>query len=52
MNKPTIAIGCIVQWYEVEMFTEYLASVINSINYYFQWIIKVIYTLFMEKRKL
>ena len=33
MNKPTIAIGCIVQWYEVEMFTEYLESVINSINY-------------------
>ena len=26
MNKPTIAIGCIVQWYEVEMFTEYLES--------------------------
>lgn len=33
MNKPKIAIGCIVQWYEAEMYIEYLHSVINSINY-------------------
>ena len=42
MNKPTIAIGCIVQWYEVEMFTEYLESVINSINYCMFKILKTI----------
>ena len=28
-----IAIGCIVQWYEVEMYEEYLDSVINAINF-------------------
>ena len=33
MNKPKIAIGCIVQWYEAEMYKEYLLSVINAIEY-------------------
>ena len=33
MNKPKIAIGCIVQWYEVEMYQEYLQSIINAIKY-------------------
>jgi hypothetical protein len=33
MSKPKIAIGCIVQWYEVEMYSEYLQSVINAIKY-------------------
>ena len=28
-----IAIGCIVQWYEVEMYEEYLDSVINAIKF-------------------
>ena len=30
MNKPKIAIGCIVQWYEVEMYQEYLQSIITT----------------------
>ena len=34
MKKTKIAIGCIVQWYEVEMHTEYVQSVINAIDYY------------------
>ena len=33
MNKPKIAIGCIVQWYEAEMYKEYLLSVINAVKY-------------------
>lgn len=33
MSKPKIAIGCIVQWYEAEMYQEYLQSVINAIKY-------------------
>ena len=33
MSKPKIAIGCIVQWYEAEMYMEYLQSTINAIKY-------------------
>ena len=33
MSKPKIAIGCIVQWYEVEMYMEYLQSTVNAIKY-------------------
>ena len=33
MHKPKIAIGCIVQWYEVEMYMEYLQSVVNAVKY-------------------
>ena len=33
MSKPKIAIGCIVQWYEVEMYMEYLQSIVNAIKY-------------------
>ena len=28
-----IAIGCIIQWYEVEMYENYIDSVINAIDY-------------------
>ena len=33
MSKPRIAIGCIIQWYEAEMYMEYLQSVVNAIKY-------------------
>ena len=34
MNSETkIAIGCIIQWYEVEMYENYIDSVINAIDY-------------------
>ena len=31
--ETKIAIGCIVQWYEVEMYEEYLQSVINALKF-------------------
>jgi len=34
MANPKIAIGCIIQWYEVEAHTEYIQSVINAINFH------------------
>ena len=33
MFIDTIAIGCIIQWYEVEMYEEYLDSVVSAINF-------------------
>lgn len=33
MKETKIAIGCIIQWYEVEMYENYIDSVINAINY-------------------
>ena len=33
MKDIKIAIGCIVQWYEVEMYHEYVQSVINAVNF-------------------
>ena len=32
-TDTTIAIGCIIQWYEVEMYEEYLDSVVSAINF-------------------
>ena len=34
MDRTQIAIGCIIQWYEVEAHKDYIQSVINAINYY------------------
>ena len=31
--KNKIAIGCLVQWYEIEMIEEYLQSVKNSVDF-------------------
>ncbi len=31
MNN-TFAIGCLVQWYEIEMFSEYVKSLENSLS--------------------
>lgn len=33
-NKTKFAIGCLVQWYEIEMVSEYLDSLRDAINYY------------------
>ena len=30
--KNKIAIGCLVQWYEIEMIEEYLTSIKNAVN--------------------
>ena len=34
MSKTKIAIGCIIQWYEVEVHTEYIQSIINAVKYH------------------
>ena len=34
MTNPKIAIGCIIQWYEVEAHSEYIQSVVNAINFH------------------
>lgn len=33
-NKTKFAIGCFVQWYEIEIISEYIDSVIDAINHY------------------
>ncbi len=33
MKKTKFAIGCIIQWYEVEIYETYIQSVINAIEY-------------------
>lgn len=32
--KTKIAIGCLVQWYEIEILSEYIGTLIKAINYY------------------
>tara|TARA_R110002167_G_scaffold108006_2_gene276049 strand:- start:281 stop:1336 length:1056 start_codon:yes stop_codon:yes gene_type:complete len=34
MANTKIAIGCIIQWYEVEVHREYIQSVVNAINFH------------------
>ena len=31
--QTKIAIGCIIQWYEVELYEEYIDSLINAIEF-------------------
>ena len=33
-EKPKIAIGTLIQWYEVEIVSEYLKSLVEAIKYY------------------
>ena len=33
MDKFKIAIGCFIQWYEVDMIEEYFSSLIDALNY-------------------
>ena len=32
--KTKFAIGCLVQWYEIEIIEEYIESLKQSLNYY------------------
>ncbi len=33
MKKITIAVGCFIQWYEVDMIEEYFSSLVDAMNY-------------------
>ena len=34
MNKTKFAVGCFVQWYEIEIIPEYIDSLVKAVNHY------------------